>query len=176
MTMATKKSRSSASDAAQDDYIEKLVKVRRVTKVVKGGRIMSFSAAVVCGDGKGRVGYGVAKAREVQLAIQKANQVARRNMIKVKLKGNTLQHAIIGRHGASEVFMKPASEGTGLIAGSAMRAVFEVAGVQNVLSKCIGSNNPLNVIRATINALQGMATPAYVAAKRGISIEALEEV
>ncbi|BBO26318.1 SSU ribosomal protein S5P [Marisediminitalea aggregata] len=153
------------------DMLEKLIAVNRVSKVVKGGRIFSFTALTVVGDGNGRVGFGYGKAREVPAAIQKAMEKARRNMVNVDLNGHTLQHPIKGRHSGSKVYMQPASEGTGIIAGGAMRAVLEVAGVQNVLSKCYGSTNPINVVRATINALTEMNSPAGVAAKRGLSVE-----
>jgi small subunit ribosomal protein S5 len=153
------------------DMLEKLIAVNRVSKVVKGGRIFSFTALTVVGDGNGRVGFGYGKAREVPAAIQKAMEKARRNMVTVDLNGHTLQHPIKGRHSGSKVYMQPASEGTGIIAGGAMRAVLEVAGVQNVLSKCYGSTNPINVVRATINALTEMNSPAKVAAKRGLSVE-----
>ena len=150
---------------------EKLVQVNRVAKVVKGGRIFGFTALTVVGDGNGKVGFGRGKAREVPVAIQKALEAARRNMITVDLNGTTLQHAINASHGASKVYMQPASDGTGIIAGGAMRAVLEVAGVQNVLAKCYGSTNPVNVVRATVNGLAGMNSPADVAAKRGKSVE-----
>ena len=150
---------------------EKLVQVNRVAKVVKGGRIFGFTALTVVGDGNGKVGFGRGKAREVPAAIQKALEAARRNMVSVELDGNTLQHPVKARHGASKVFMQPASEGTGIIAGGAMRAVFEVAGVQNVLAKCYGSTNPVNVVRATVNGLAAMSSPDDVAAKRGKSVE-----
>ncbi|NMH60168.1 30S ribosomal protein S5 [Alteromonas ponticola] len=153
------------------ELLEKLIAVNRVSKVVKGGRIFSFTALTVVGDGSGRVGFGYGKAREVPAAIQKAMEKARRNMVNVDLNGHTLQHPIKGRHSGSKVYMQPASEGTGIIAGGAMRAVLEVAGVQNVLSKCYGSTNPINVVRATINALTEMNSPAGVAAKRGLSVE-----
>ncbi len=154
-----------------EELIEKLINVNRVAKVVKGGRIFGFSALTVVGDGKGRVGFGRGKAREVPAAISKAMESARRNMFKVELKEGTLQHPITAEHGAAKVFMQPASEGTGIIAGGAMRAVFEVVGVHDVLAKCIGSNNPVNVVRATINGLQQMASPEQVAAKRGKTVE-----
>ena len=150
---------------------EKLVQVNRVAKVVKGGRLFGFTALTVVGDGNGKVGYGRGKAREVPAAIQKALEAARRNMIEVDLNENTLQHAIRARHGASKVFMQPASEGTGVIAGGAMRAVLEVAGVQNVLAKCYGSTNPVNVVQATYKGLRDMASPEFVAAKRGKSVD-----
>ena len=154
-----------------DEFLEKLVAVNRVAKVVKGGRQFGFAALTVVGDGKGRVGFGTGKAREVPVAIQKAMENARKNLVDVKLKGTTLQYAMIGRHGAARVHMQPASDGTGIIAGGAMRAVFEVLGVQNVLAKCIGTNNPMNVIRATINGLKTMSDAEVVAAKRGKTVE-----
>ncbi|RMG36557.1 MAG: 30S ribosomal protein S5 [Gammaproteobacteria bacterium] len=156
---------------AGDDLIEKLIGVNRVAKVVKGGRVFGFAALVVVGDGNGRVGFGTGKAKEVPVAIQKAMEAARRNMIEVKLKDGTLQYPLVGRHGAAKVYMQPASEGTGIIAGGAMRAIFEVVGVHNVLAKCIGSNNPINVVRATLNGLANMIDAEYVAAKRGKTVE-----
>lgn len=158
-----------------DEIIEKLVDVNRTSKTVKGGRKMGFAALVVVGDGHGRVGFGRGKALEVPVAIQKATESARRSMINVQLKGNTIQHTIHGRHGASRVLMIPAPEGTGVIAGNAMRAVFEVLGVENILAKSRGSTSPVNVIRATINGLQHMATPESVAAKRGKTVEEIME-
>lgn len=154
-----------------DGYIEKLVNVNRVAKVVKGGRIFGFTALTVVGDGKGRIGFGRGKAREVPAAIQKAMEQARRNMVNVAVKDeHTLQHPIKANHGASIVYMQPASEGTGIIAGGAMRAVFEVVGIQNVLAKSIGSTNPINIVRATIKGLAAMATPESTAAKRGLPV------
>jgi small subunit ribosomal protein S5 len=164
---APDRSRSSAGD----DLIEKLVTINRVAKVVKGGRQFGFTALTVVGDGEGRVGFGYGKAREVPLAIQKAMQAARKNMLKINLKGDTLQYAMNGRHGATKVYMQPASEGTGVIAGGAMRAVFECAGVRNVLAKSYGSRNPINVVRATIKALEQMNSPKWIAAKRGKTVE-----
>jgi small subunit ribosomal protein S5 len=155
----------------QDDLQEKLITVRRISKVVKGGRQFRFSALTVVGDGNGRVGFGICKAREVPVAIQKAMEQARKNMRQVKLKDNTLQYDITARYGAASVFMKPASEGTGIIAGGAMRAVFDVVGVHNVLAKCVGSNNPANVVRATIKGLTDMTDADAVAMKRGKSVE-----
>ncbi len=154
-----------------DGYNEKLVAVLRTSKVVQGGRIFGFSGLVVVGDGNGKIGFGRGKAREVSTAIKKATENARRNMITINLNGNTLYHPIKTSYGACKVIMLPASDGTGVIAGNAMRAVFEVMGVENVLAKTIGSSNPVNVIRATIKGLQDMATPESVAAKRGKSIE-----
>ena len=139
--------------------------------MVKGGRIFSFTALTVVGDGNGKVGFGRGKAREVPVAIQKAMEAARRNMVQVDIKGDTLQYAVKGVHGASKVYMQPASEGTGVIAGGAMRSVLEIAGVHNVLAKCYGSTNPVNVVRATIKALQSISSPEEVAAKRGKSVE-----
>jgi small subunit ribosomal protein S5 len=159
------------SDERSDGLREKMVAVNRVTKVVKGGRVLGFAALTVVGDGDGAVGMGKGKAREVPVAVQKSLDEARRRMFRVKLKNGTLQHAVLGEHGASRVLMQPASAGTGIIAGGAMRAVFEVMGVQNVLAKCFGSRNPYNVVRATLNALQAMNTPAEVAAKRGKTVE-----
>jgi small subunit ribosomal protein S5 len=150
---------------------EKLVQVNRVAKVVKGGRIFGFTALTVVGDGNGRVGYGRGKAREVPLAIQKAMEAARRNMIQVDIKGSTIQYAITARHGASKIYMQPASEGTGVIAGKTMRAVLEVAGVHNVLAKSYGSTNPVNVIQATFKGLRDMRSPESIAEKRGKSVE-----
>lgn len=150
-----------------DGYIEKLVNVGRSSTTVKGGRKFSFSALTVVGDGKGRVGIGLGKAREVPTAIQKAMENARRNLIRVDLNGNTLYHPVECRHGASKVIMRPASEGTGIIAGTSMRAVFEVLGVTNVLAKCLGSTNPVNVVRATIKGLLDMSSPEQIANKRG---------
>lgn len=154
-----------------DGYQEKLVSVNRTAKVVKGGRVFGFAVLVVIGDGKGKVGYGRGKAREVPVAIQKAMEQARKNMIFIPLAGSTIHHEITWNYGASRVFMKPASEGTGIIAGGAMRAVLEVLGVQNILAKSIGSTNPSNIVRATIGALTNIGTPDYVAAKRGKRVE-----
>ena len=154
-----------------DDLIEKLVTVNRVAKVVKGGRQFGFTALTVVGDGAGQVGFGYGKAREVPVAIQKAMQNARKNMIAINLNNDTLQYAKKGRHGATKVYMQPASEGTGIIAGGPMRAVFEVLGVRDVLAKCIGSPNPINVIRATVKGLADMRSPEDIAAKRGKSVE-----
>lgn len=150
---------------------EKLVQVNRVAKVVKGGRIFGFTALTVVGDGNGRVGFGRGKAREVPLAIQKAMEAARRNMIEVDLNGSTIQYPITARHGASKIYMQPASEGTGVIAGKTMRAVLEVAGVHNVLAKSYGSTNPVNVLQATFRGLQNMRSPETIAEKRGKSLE-----
>ena len=163
--------RDNRDDSRDEGYIEKLVQVNRVAKTVKGGRIFTFTALSVVGDGKGRVGFGRGKSREVPAAIQKAMEAARRNMIQVDLNGVTLQYPIKAVHGASRIFMQPASEGTGVIAGGAMRAVLEVAGVQDVLAKCYGSTNPVNVVYATFKGLKTMQSPDSVAAKRGKSVE-----
>ena len=156
---------------AGDDLLEKLVAVNRVAKVVKGGRQFGFTALTVVGDGNGKVGFGYGKAREVPLAIQKAMEKARANLITVSLKNCTLQYPLNARHGAAKVYMQPASEGTGVIAGGAMRAVFEAVGVHNVLAKCNGSRNPINLVRATIRGLQNMQSPQDIASKRGKSVE-----
>tara|TARA_B100000029_G_scaffold448024_1_gene470237 strand:- start:82 stop:588 length:507 start_codon:yes stop_codon:yes gene_type:complete len=156
---------------SNDDLIEKLVTVNRVAKVVKGGRQFGFTALTVVGDGNGHVGFGYGKAREVPIAIQKAMQAARKNMVKVNLTNDTLQYAKKERHGATYVYMQPASEGTGVIAGGAMRAVFECAGVRNVLAKSYGSRNPINVVRATIRGLKNIHSPRQIAAKRGKKIK-----
>lgn len=154
-----------------DNLLEKLVAVNRVAKVVKGGRQFGFTALTVVGDGEGRVGMGRGKAREVPVAIQKAMENARKNMRAIPLNGQTLQYPIMARFGAAKVYMQPASEGTGIIAGGPMRAVFEVLGVHNVLAKCIGTQNPINVIRATIAGLAEMRSPDQIAAKRGKTVE-----
>ena len=169
--MARMQSRSQANEPRSDGLKEKMIAVNRVTKVVKGGRILGFAALTVVGDGDGSVGMGKGKAREVPVAVQKSLEEARRKMIRVSLKNGTLQHSIIGRHGASKVIMQPASQGTGIIAGGPMRAVFEVMGVTNVLAKCLGSTNPYNVVRATLDGLKRMNTPSEIAAKRGKSVE-----
>lgn len=158
-------------DSASEGMLEKLVQVNRVAKTVKGGRIFAFTALTVVGDGNGKVGFGRGKAREVPAAIQKAYEAARRNMIDVALDGTTIQYATRGVHAASKIYMQPASEGTGVIAGGAMRSVLELAGVQNVLAKCYGSTNPVNVVRATFRALKNMQSPDEVATKRGKSVE-----
>lgn len=149
---------------------EKLVQVNRVAKTVKGGRIFQFTALTVVGDGNGKVGFGRGKAREVPIAIQKAMEAARRNMINVDLNGDTLQYAIKGVHGASKVYMQPASQGTGVIAGGAMRAVLESVGVTDVLAKSKGSSNPHNVVKATMDALVKMRDAATVSQMRGIKM------
>lgn len=163
--------RDNNSDAANDGLQEKLVHVNRVAKVVKGGRVFGFTALAVVGDGNGKIGFGYGKAKEVPVAIQKAMEKARKNIVKVPLVDGTLQYPMDAYHGAAHVFMKPASDGTGIIAGGAMRAVFEVVGVKNVLAKCVGSRNPINVVRATINGLSGMQSPETMAAKRGKTAE-----
>ncbi len=160
-----------ASEERDDGLREKMVSINRVTKVVKGGRILGFAALTVVGDGDGGIGMGKGKSREVPVAVQKAMEEARRKMVKIALKNGTLQHAVIGEHGASRVLMQPASAGTGIIAGGPMRAVFEVMGVTDVLAKCLGSTNPYNVVRATLDGLAKMSTPAEVAAKRGKTVE-----
>jgi small subunit ribosomal protein S5 len=156
---------------AQDEFLEKLVAVNRTAKVVKGGRQFGFTALTVVGDGAGRVGFGFGKAREVPVAISKAMAQARKNMVNVALKNDTLHFAIKGSHGATHVYMQPASDGTGVIAGGGMRAVLECAGVRNVLAKSYGSRNPINVVRATVDALANVNSPEQIAAKRGKSLD-----
>lgn len=163
--------RKQASEERDDGMREKMVSINRVTKVVKGGRILGFAALTVVGDGDGGIGMGKGKSREVPVAVQKAMDEARRRMKKVSLKNGTLHHTVIGKHGAASVLMQPAPGGTGIIAGGSMRAVFEVMGVTDIICKCIGSTNPYNVVRATLNGLLSVNTPAEIAAKRGKSIE-----
>ena len=159
------------SGTDREGFIEQLINVRRVAKVVKGGRIFGFSALTVVGDGKGRVGIGRGKAREVPVAVQKAMDEAHRNMRKISLRKGTLHYSTVGRHGAARVVMRPASDGTGIIAGGTMRAIFEAAGVRNVLAKVIGTTNPINVARATIAGLTSIRHPRQVAIRRGKSLE-----
>jgi len=156
---------------AQDEYLEKLVAVNRTSKTVKGGRQFGFTALTVVGDGAGRVGFGFGKAREVPVAISKAMAAARKNMVNVPLREDSLHYAVKGRHGTTRVYMQPASGGTGVIAGGGMRAVFECAGVRNVLAKSYGSRNAINVVRATFDALKRVQSPNEIAAKRGKSVE-----
>ncbi|ANQ86560.1 30S ribosomal protein S5 [Azoarcus olearius] len=163
--------RAQASEERDDGLREKMVAINRVTKVVKGGRILGFAALTVVGDGDGGIGMGKGKSREVPVAVQKAMDEARRKMVKVSLKDGTLQHTVVGKHGAASVLMQPAPGGTGIIAGGPMRAVFEVMGVTDIICKCIGSTNPYNVVRATLNGLMAVNTPAEIAAKRGKTIE-----
>ena len=158
-------------DVREEGLVEKLVQVNRVAKVVQGGRVFGFTALSVVGDGNGRVGFGRGKAREVPLAIQKSMEAARRNMVDVDLNGSTIWYPTTARHGASKVYMQPASEGTGVIAGGTMRALLEAAGVHHVLAKCYGSTNPVNVIQATFKALANMRSPESVARKRGKTLE-----
>ena len=159
------------AQVSNDELTEKLVAVNRVAKVVKGGRQFGFTALTVVGDGNGKVGFGYGKAREVPLAIQKAMERARANLVNVEITDGTLYYPVNARHGAAKVYMQPASEGTGVSAGGAMRAVFEVAGVRNVLAKCNGSRNPINLVRATIKGLADMKSPEMIAAKRGKTVE-----
>ncbi|WP_024891214.1 30S ribosomal protein S5 [Luteimonas huabeiensis] len=154
-----------------DGMVEKLIAVNRVSKTVKGGRQFTFTALTVVGDGNGRVGFGYGKAREVPVAIQKSMEYARKNMSTVELNGGTLYHSVKAGHGAARVFMQPASEGTGMIAGGAMRAVLEAVGVKDVLAKAVGSRNPINLVRATVKGLEAMHSPAKIAAKRGKKVE-----
>ena len=154
-----------------DGLREKMIAVNRVTKVVKGGRILGFAALTVVGDGDGRIGMGKGKSREVPVAVQKAMDEARRKMLKVPLKSGTFHHSVVGKHGASTVMISPAQKVTGIIAGGPMRAIFEVLGVTDVVAKSLGSTNPYNMVRATLNGLSNMQTPAEIANKRGLSVE-----
>ncbi len=162
------------AEERDDGLREKMVSINRVTKVVKGGRILGFAALTVVGDGDGGVGMGKGKSREVPVAVQKAMEEARRKLFKVSLKHGTLHHTVVGKHGATEVMIQPAPDGTGIIAGGAMRAVFEVIGITNVVAKAHGSTNPYNIVRATLNGLARMNTPAEIAAKRGKSVEEIQ--
>lgn len=164
-----------AADERDDGLREKMIAVNRVSKVVKGGRTMSFAALSVVGDGDGRVGMGKGKAREVPVAIQKAMEQGRRDLFKVALNDGTVFHTVVGRHGASKVLIQPASEGTGVIAGGPMRAIFEVMGVRNVVAKSLGSSNPYNLVRATLDGLRQAMTPSEIAAKRGKTVEEILE-
>ena len=169
--MAKAQGKNAAVEAFDDGLREKMIAVNRVTKVVKGGRIMAFAALTVVGDGDGRIGMGTGKSREVPAAVQKAMERARHSMEKIPLKNGTIYHAVEGRHGASRVMLHPASEGTGIIAGGPMRAVFDAMGVRNIVSKAHGSTNPYNMVRATLNALEALRSPAEIAAKRGKTVE-----
>ncbi len=155
----------------KDQFIEKLISVNRVTKVVKGGRIMGFAALTVVGDGDGGIGMGRAKSKEVPVAVQKAVKEARKVMVNVPLKNGTIHHTVTAVHGATTVYMQSAKDGTGIIAGGAMRAIFDAIGVKNITAKVHGSTNPYNVVRATIKGLQNIYTPAEIAAKRGKTVE-----
>jgi len=157
------------------DLVDRVVDINRVAKVVKGGRRFSFSALVVVGNENGWVGYGYGKAREVPEAIRKANEIARKSMFQVPLSGSTIPHQIIGVYGAGRVLLRPASTGTGVIASGAVRAVVECCGIHDVLTKCIGTNNPLNVIHATVTALQTLSSPESVARRRGMTVAQLRE-
>jgi small subunit ribosomal protein S5 len=181
MSMSNREHRGRERDRDKDeeekhgDLVDRVVYINRVAKVVKGGRNFSFTAVVVVGNEHGWVGMGYGKAREVPEAIRKATEYARRSLFEVPLTGTTIPHDVIGIHGAGEVLLRPASAGTGVIAGGPVRAVVECAGIHDVLSKCIGTNNPLNVIHATMNALKQLRSPAQVAAKRGMTVEAMTE-
>ena len=159
------------TEANEDGLKEKMIAVNRVTKVVKGGRTLSFAALTVVGDGDGRIGMGKGKAKEVPVAVQKAMEAARRNMFKVQLRSGSVQHNVSGQHGAAKVLMAPAKPGDGIIAGGPMRAVFEVMGITDIVAKSLGSTNPYNMVRATLDALKRSTTPAEIAAKRGKSVE-----
>lgn len=163
--------RAATTEEVSDNLREKMVAINRVTKVVKGGRILGFAALTVVGDGDGGVGMGKGKSREVPVAVQKAMDEARKKMIKIKLRGGTIYHPITASHGAAKVYMQPAPEGTGIIAGGPMRAIFEVMGMTDILAKCIGSTNPYNVVRATLKGLNSINTPADIAAKRNKTVK-----
>ncbi len=168
--------RKAQTEQVDDGWVEELINIRRVAKVVKGGRIFGFSALTVAGDSAGQVGIGTGKAREVPLAVQKAMESAKRNMVGVELaEGGTFHYAMIGRHGAARVVIRPASPGTGIIAGGTMRAIFEALGVRNVLAKVIGTTNPINVALATMNALRTLQSPDHIAAKRGKTVEEIKQ-
>ncbi|ANN80038.1 30S ribosomal protein S5 [Bordetella flabilis] len=169
--MAKPQGKGAVEKENDDGLREKMIAVNRVSKVVKGGRTMSFAALTVVGDGDGRIGMGKGKAREVPVSVQKAMEQARRGLFKVALKNGTLYHTVVGKHGASTVMISPAPEGTGVIAGGPMRAIFEVMGVRNVVAKSLGSSNPYNMVRATLNGLRASMTPSEVAAKRGKTVE-----
>jgi small subunit ribosomal protein S5 len=171
MAKPERNKRQQQAEKPDDGMREKMVAVNRVTKVVKGGRILGFAALTVVGDGDGSIGMGKGKSRVVPVAAQKAMDEARRKMAKVSLKNGTVHHTVMGRHGATTVMIQPAPEGTGIIAGGAMRAVFEVVGVTNVVAKAHGSTNPYNIVRATIDGLSKVNTPSEIAAKRGLSVE-----
>jgi len=169
--MARAQKKDASQEVRDDGLKEKMIAVNRVTKVVKGGRILGFAALTVVGDGDGKVGMGKGKSREVPVAVQKAMEQARRQMEGVSLRDGTIHHIVTGAHGASKVFLAPAEEGTGIIAGGPMRAVFEVVGVRNIVAKSHGSSNPYNLVRATLDALKKLKTPSEIAAKRGKSVD-----
>lgn len=169
--MAKAQGKNAVEQERDDGFREKMIAVNRVSKVVKGGRTMSFAALTVVGDGDGRIGMGKGKAREVPVAVQKAMEQARRGMVQIPLNNGTLHHTVVGKHGASTVLISPAAEGTGVIAGGPMRAIFEVMGIRNVVAKSLGSSNPYNMVRATLNGLLSCMTPSDVAAKRGKTVE-----
>jgi small subunit ribosomal protein S5 len=169
--MARVQPKGVVSEDRDDGIKEKMIAINRVTKVVKGGRILGFAALTVVGDGDGRIGMGKGKAREVPVSVQKAMEKARRAMAKMPLKNGTVHHFVEGKHGASRVMLSPAAEGTGVIAGGPMRAVFDVMGIRNIVAKSHGSTNPYNLVRATLNALSKLRTPAEIAAKRGKSVD-----
>jgi small subunit ribosomal protein S5 len=172
--MAKQSTKKVQAEERDDGLREKMISINRVTKVVKGGRILGFAALTVVGDGDGAVGMGKGKSREVPVAVQKAMDEARRKLNKISLKNGTLHHTVVGRHGASVVLMQPAPSGSGIIAGGAMRAVFEVMGVTDVSAKCLGSTNPYNVVRATLNGLSKINPPSVIAAKRGKTVEEIQ--
>ena len=175
MAKPQSKKQQQTNEERDDGMREKMVSINRVTKVVKGGRILGFAALTVVGDGDGGIGMGKGKSREVPVAVQKAMEEARRKLTKISLRDGTLHHPVTGKHGATTVLMSPAVAGTGVIAGGPMRAVFEVMGITDVVAKAIGSTNPYNLVRATINGLLAMNTPAEIAAKRGKSVQEILE-
>lgn len=169
--MAKVQAKNQVAEEQDDGIREKMIAVNRVTKVVKGGRILGFAALTVVGDGDGRIGMGKGKSREVPVSVQKAMDQARRSMVKVPLRNGTIYHAVQGHHGASRVMLLPAPEGTGVIAGGPMRAIFDVVGIRNIVAKSHGSSNPYNMVRATLDALENLRTPSEIAAKRGKTVE-----
>ena len=162
-------------DKNETNLNDRVIHINRTSKVVKGGRRFSFSALIVVGDGSGNVGYGLGKAKEVPEAIRKGVEKAKKNMISVPIQGTTIPYDVMGKYGAGKVLLLPASEGTGVIAGGAVRAILEVAGVSDILSKCLGSNNPHNVVKATIRALQQLKSPEEILARRGLTKNTSEE-
>ena len=171
--MAKVPAKGAAAEEQDDGIREKMIAVNRVTKVVKGGRILGFAALTVVGDGDGGIGMGKGKSREVPVSVQKAMDQARRSMERIPLKNGTIHHSVVGHHGASRVMLLPAPEGTGIIAGGPMRAVFDAMGIRNIVAKSHGSSNPYNMVRATLDGLSHLRTPSEIAAKRGKTVEEL---